>query len=435
MKAEEVHYRRRLFWLIFFVKSFVFAVAYVCSRYAKPYNHSIGLLLNPANGGVPLSNVESIVKSILRPFVSWDGAYFLSIARDGYRFEQQHAFFPLFPLLIKLMANWVLWPFESSLDLTSRCLISGVVLANFFHIMAIIGLYDLSILVFDVPHFSFLAAAFATIYPMQGFLSSVYSESLFMFLTITGLNCFYRKQRVLAAISWSLAGLTRSNGILLPGFFIYEYLHSIRHMSRRKSLIRFFRLLILIAISWSGFVAFLSYGYDIYCGKSVAEERPWCNNFIPNIYSFVQSHYWNVGFLRYFTVHQIPNFLLAAPMTLLCISCIKAYLNVDLKWCLKLGLCDRHTSLTCKKLPFFKRAVLPHVYLLAVMLAYTIFVVHIQIINRLFSFMPIIYWYQAHLYSIAEGRLGKARKRFQVGLMCSLSIVFMILLFTFYPPA
>mgnify|MGYP002050440369 CR=1 FL=1 len=39
----------------------------------------------------------------------------------------------------------------------------------------------------------------------------------------------------------------------------------------------------------------------------------WCRERVPSIYAHVQRTYWNVGFLRYYELKQLPNFALAAP--------------------------------------------------------------------------------------------------------------------------
>lgn len=45
-------------------------------------------------------------------------------------------------------------------------------------------------------------------------------------------------------------------------------------------------------------------GWLSFCHKGNV-ERPWCSSALPNIYSFVQSHYWGVGLLRYFKFQQV----------------------------------------------------------------------------------------------------------------------------------
>lgn len=45
-------------------------------------------------------------------------------------------------------------------------------------------------------------------------------------------------------------------------------------------------------------------GWLSFCHKGIV-ERPWCSTSLPNIYSFVQSHYWGVGFLQYFKLQQV----------------------------------------------------------------------------------------------------------------------------------
>ena len=91
-----------------------------------------------------------------------------------------------------------------------------------------------------------------------------------------------------------------------------------------------------------------------------------------------------------------------------------------------------------RKCPYFDRHLLPHVYLWAFMLAYTVVVVHVQIINRLFMFMPIVNWFQAHLYYQA-GALVPSEARFfrylHVLLLGTYSVVMTVLFLSFYPPA
>ena len=45
------------------------------------------------------------IEGLLGMFVRWDAIYFLSLSEHGYVYEQQHAFFPLLPLLTRLLSN------------------------------------------------------------------------------------------------------------------------------------------------------------------------------------------------------------------------------------------------------------------------------------------------------------------------------------------
>lgn len=42
-------------------------------------------------------------RSLLTAFANWDGVYFAHIAQRGYDYEHVHAFFPLYPMLMRAL--------------------------------------------------------------------------------------------------------------------------------------------------------------------------------------------------------------------------------------------------------------------------------------------------------------------------------------------
>lgn len=150
-----------------------------------------------------------------------------------------------------------------------------------------------------------------------------------------------------AALYFALATSFRSNGILLSGFILYDLIarpvlaetasalsnttqmtllatsKSFLHATRQISPFNTIYSVLLTAIVLSPFAAHQYIAYASFCAESTTAgvsslyPRPWCASRLPMIYGFVQSHYWDVGFLRYWAVAQIPNFIIAAPMLFL----------------------------------------------------------------------------------------------------------------------
>lgn len=104
--------------------------------------------------------LEASAKCVLNVFLRWDALYFLHIAEKGYVYEQETAFFPVMPLLAKLLANTgmlcdgpcnagtrlmtfsvVFLPLQGLLGNRYTLLLSGVTVANVSFVLAAGALY------------------------------------------------------------------------------------------------------------------------------------------------------------------------------------------------------------------------------------------------------------------------------------------------------
>eukprot|EP00976_Prorocentrum_cordatum_P117412 1196304-Prorocentrum_minimum.AAC.10 len=135
---------------------------------------------------------------------------------------------------------------------------------------------------------------------------------------------------------------------------------------------------------------------------------------------FVQSHYWDVGFLRYFVFKQIPNFALAGPMLALSASGIWSYAAYDPARFASFGLREGPEKLAAQRqaggaksaggksmysaldggrvVGYFRADVLVYVFQWAAMVLVATFVMNVQVATRfLASGCPPLYWYAAHL--------------------------------------
>ena len=145
----------------------------------------------------------------------WDSFWYLKIAKDGYQYIPGQmtsiAFFPLYPSLIWLFS----WIMTASF---AGWLISTVALG-----FGLIYLYKL-VKEFHPEIDPFEPIILLLIFPTAFFLNSVYTESLFLTLSIIFFYYLFKKKFLIAALFLSLTSLTRINGVFLLVPFIYEYL-------------------------------------------------------------------------------------------------------------------------------------------------------------------------------------------------------------------
>ncbi|MDX2004735.1 MAG: mannosyltransferase family protein [Meiothermus sp.] len=146
----------------------------------------------------------------------WDSGFYIEIARQGYSYylgePASVAFFPLYPLLIQLLGAAVGSP-----------LLAGVLLSNLCFALALGVLWRLCVLELGraaARRALFYLAAFPTAF----FYSAVYTESLFLLLSLL---VFYHARRgnwAWATLFCALASSSRIVGFLLVLVLVLEYL-------------------------------------------------------------------------------------------------------------------------------------------------------------------------------------------------------------------
>ena len=134
-----------------------------------------------------------------------DALWFLRIATSGYRAaDGSPAFFPLYPLAIKLV-SWLVG---------GHPLLAATLVSNAAFFFALLVLYDLTVREFSEP-VARRTIVYLAVFPTAFFYLAPYSESLFLLLSVLAFRQARRDRWVTAAIAGALAAFTRSIGIVL----------------------------------------------------------------------------------------------------------------------------------------------------------------------------------------------------------------------------
>jgi len=160
------------------------------------------------------------------PVARWDSAWYLVIAHYGYRPElgsytsARDAFFPLYPLGLHALS-----------DLGLQAILAGVLFSLAAFALALYCIHRLTTLELagsgragsgDIAGLAVLVTALA---PMAFYFSAVYSESLYLALSVGLFLCARRGCWAWAGALGALACATRSSGLvlLLPALMLYLY--------------------------------------------------------------------------------------------------------------------------------------------------------------------------------------------------------------------
>lgn len=153
------------------------------------------------------------VTNLLFSWNRWDALWYEGIARGGYQSVTATAFFPLYPLLIRVGTL----PFGGNGVYVVGLLISNI--AFFFMLWALRVLAERE----RGPEAASRTALYLAVFPTALFFFAPYNESLFVLLAVLCFLALRREQWWLAGLLGLLAALTRSAGIFLAVPFLIEY--------------------------------------------------------------------------------------------------------------------------------------------------------------------------------------------------------------------
>jgi hypothetical protein len=165
---------------------------------------------DPAGVTMPFGHLGDVLAA---PLGRWDSVWYLAIAGGGYGDGAREAFFPLYPLLVRIAGA----PLGSAL-------VGGALASTALLGVALVVLHRLVALDHDraVARNAVLVTA---LFPMSFFFSAVYSESLFLALSVGAVYAARLDRWAWAGVLGALAASTRSAGVVLlvPLALIYVW--------------------------------------------------------------------------------------------------------------------------------------------------------------------------------------------------------------------
>lgn len=154
---------------------------------------------------------------LVAPFARWDSVWYLAIARGGYGHQvATTAFFPLYPLTLSVFGH-----------IFASDLIAGVLISLIAFAVALTLLFRLAALELDRERaeVTLMLIAFC---PMAYFFSAVYSESIYLALSV---GCFLQARRGrwwAAGVLGALAAASRNSGVILAVPVVIMFLYGPR---------------------------------------------------------------------------------------------------------------------------------------------------------------------------------------------------------------
>jgi len=265
-------------------------------------------------------------ENIYRMWNWWDGGYFKGIAESGYGepgpgphpILVRSAFFPLFPLLIKLFSYLV----------SGNLVLAQHLVANISYLVWIILFYYFlkTFIYQSKPKIALGACILAIVFPYSLFFMNGYSESLFMVFVMLFFIMLYRKKYLLAALFIALASITRFVGLGLLLLLLVDII-----ISNKKILTKLIYSFSSAIISLS-LVSIYSIYLQVVFGKwnwfFLAEEgwgRKFTFNLLARYYQLIKTNLIYTDHYSILFVNDLFNLFLLLLALAVCIYCFLQY--------------------------------------------------------------------------------------------------------------
>lgn len=170
----------------------------------------------------PYSDVYLIPSDLPQWVWGWanfDGVHYITIAQRGYFANFTQAFFPLYPILLKVF----------SIILHDRYLIISGILFSFITFYIGVKLFS-QLLRFDyLPRQVSLVILSLLIFPTSFYFGALYTEPLFLMYVLAAFLAARKKRWILAALFGLMASATRVTGVLLMPALLWEWFITVKH--------------------------------------------------------------------------------------------------------------------------------------------------------------------------------------------------------------
>lgn len=164
------------------------------------------------------SKYPVVESELVYPWANFDGVHYLGIASRGYVDEGR--FMPLFPAITRLVAE-IFTPFSMPTNYGGVIFWSGMLVSNVSTVAALVVLYRLLMLDYS-PQTSKKAILFLLAFPTAFIFGALYTEGLFLLLTVSAFWFARKRQWFFSAVAVMLLSVTRLTGLLVLFPILYE---------------------------------------------------------------------------------------------------------------------------------------------------------------------------------------------------------------------